>query len=422
MKFDLKFSIIDMMRDRLHAAPFQPFVVVLHSGERLRVKNPDTLTVTLSGWVIYDDGTKARMLNPALSHQRLCRREGSEVDPVAAAAGEFLVEDVGEVGAVGGDEVAREAAVLPHEGEVQVFGALGVIHGDAHVVVFEDDAVDGCAGGFAEFAGDGGAVGGGEGDVAGRGDGAAFPPEERGEPAEEEQGGGAGAGGVAERDAAQGADACGAVGRVVHLRDGLAEVGGADPVQVAEHGAAGGEGAAVHGERGAHGGELCARVFPRAAVEDEAVHPAPDFGVHLLGAFAAPPEGEGQVVVELREDEVRQKFAHFSLHGEGDLLAAHVLRAGLREVAVRIHPRLHGGLGGVGINADEERVEGVVAHEAFEQFGAVLHRGLAFADDGEIDERCARARLVGLPELLQLAGDGGEFDGGAEGGVSAQHS
>jgi len=66
MKFALKSGIIDMMRDRLHAAPFQPFVVVLHSGERLRVKNPDVLTVTLSGWVIYDDGAKARMLNPAL--------------------------------------------------------------------------------------------------------------------------------------------------------------------------------------------------------------------------------------------------------------------------------------------------------------------------------------------------------------------
>ena len=66
MKFDLKFSIIDMMRDCLHAAPFQPFIVVLHSGERLRIKNPDVLSVTLSGWVIYDDGRKARMLNPAL--------------------------------------------------------------------------------------------------------------------------------------------------------------------------------------------------------------------------------------------------------------------------------------------------------------------------------------------------------------------
>jgi hypothetical protein len=52
MKFDLKSGIVDRMRDRLHAAPFQPFVAVLNSGERLRVKNPDTLTVTLSGWVI----------------------------------------------------------------------------------------------------------------------------------------------------------------------------------------------------------------------------------------------------------------------------------------------------------------------------------------------------------------------------------
>ena len=73
MKFDLKSGIGDRMRDRLHAgcarlkaAPFQPFVVVLHSGERLRVKNPDALTVTLSGWGIHDDGAKARMLNPAL--------------------------------------------------------------------------------------------------------------------------------------------------------------------------------------------------------------------------------------------------------------------------------------------------------------------------------------------------------------------
>jgi len=66
MKFGLKFSIVGTMRDRIHAAPFQPFVVVLHSGERLRVKNPDVLTVTLSGWVIYDDGAKARMLNPTL--------------------------------------------------------------------------------------------------------------------------------------------------------------------------------------------------------------------------------------------------------------------------------------------------------------------------------------------------------------------
>ncbi len=45
---------------------FRPFVVVLHLGERLRVKNPDVMEVTLSGWVIYRDGAKAKMLNPAL--------------------------------------------------------------------------------------------------------------------------------------------------------------------------------------------------------------------------------------------------------------------------------------------------------------------------------------------------------------------
>ena len=66
MKFDLKSGIGGMMRDRLHTARFQPFAVVLHSGERLRVKNPDTPTVTLSGSVIHDDGAKVRMLNPAL--------------------------------------------------------------------------------------------------------------------------------------------------------------------------------------------------------------------------------------------------------------------------------------------------------------------------------------------------------------------
>ncbi|MCX6980504.1 MAG: hypothetical protein NTV08_07095 [Verrucomicrobia bacterium] len=43
MKFDLKSSIINMMRDPLHAVQFQPFMVV---------------------WVIYDDSAKVKMLNP----------------------------------------------------------------------------------------------------------------------------------------------------------------------------------------------------------------------------------------------------------------------------------------------------------------------------------------------------------------------
>jgi hypothetical protein len=66
MKFDLKFSIVEALRDRLHGAPFRPFVVVLHDGQKLKVNNPDVLTVTLGHWVIYDDGRRTRIINPAL--------------------------------------------------------------------------------------------------------------------------------------------------------------------------------------------------------------------------------------------------------------------------------------------------------------------------------------------------------------------
>ena len=69
-------SIIEMMRDWLHAAPFLPFVDVLHSGERLRVKNPGMLKVSLSGWLIYDDGTKAWMLIQRLSPRSRPIRQG----------------------------------------------------------------------------------------------------------------------------------------------------------------------------------------------------------------------------------------------------------------------------------------------------------------------------------------------------------
>ena len=48
------------------------------------------------------------------SQQRFGGGEGSEADAVAAAAGEFLAEDVGEVGGVGGS---------------------GTMHGDAEFVV-----------------------------------------------------------------------------------------------------------------------------------------------------------------------------------------------------------------------------------------------------------------------------------------------
>lgn len=66
MKLGLKFDIVEALREALHADLFSLFRLRLHSGEVLRIANPDVLTVTLSGRVIYDAGQGVRMLNPAL--------------------------------------------------------------------------------------------------------------------------------------------------------------------------------------------------------------------------------------------------------------------------------------------------------------------------------------------------------------------
>jgi hypothetical protein len=66
MKFALKFPFVDEVRDALHKAPFEPFALRLHSGEILKITNPDFLSVTMSGRVIWDDGKGYRNLNPTL--------------------------------------------------------------------------------------------------------------------------------------------------------------------------------------------------------------------------------------------------------------------------------------------------------------------------------------------------------------------
>ncbi len=66
MKFALKFPFVDEVREALHKAPFEPFALRLHSGEILKITNPDFLSVTMSGRVIWDDGKGYRNLNPAL--------------------------------------------------------------------------------------------------------------------------------------------------------------------------------------------------------------------------------------------------------------------------------------------------------------------------------------------------------------------
>lgn len=62
----MKLPFVDQIREMLHAAPFVPFIVRLHSGRALKVSNPDFLSVTFSGRVIWDDGQGYRHLNPVL--------------------------------------------------------------------------------------------------------------------------------------------------------------------------------------------------------------------------------------------------------------------------------------------------------------------------------------------------------------------
>ncbi len=66
MKFDLKFDTVEVLRETVHAAPFLPFYIRLHSGEKLRMQHPDFLTVTRSNRIIFDAGKGMRILNPAL--------------------------------------------------------------------------------------------------------------------------------------------------------------------------------------------------------------------------------------------------------------------------------------------------------------------------------------------------------------------
>ena len=66
MKFNLRLDIIEAAREALHRTPFEPFAIRLHSGEILKVANPDFFTVTFSRRLIYDAGKGLRMLNPTL--------------------------------------------------------------------------------------------------------------------------------------------------------------------------------------------------------------------------------------------------------------------------------------------------------------------------------------------------------------------
>ena len=56
-----------LLKDLLHASPFQPFSLVLVNGTVHHIGNPDVLNVTMQGQVIYQDAEgPTHFINPIL--------------------------------------------------------------------------------------------------------------------------------------------------------------------------------------------------------------------------------------------------------------------------------------------------------------------------------------------------------------------
>lgn len=56
-----------LIKELLHASPFVPFALVMATGEKYHIRNPDVLNITVQGQVIFEDETgPIRFLNPIL--------------------------------------------------------------------------------------------------------------------------------------------------------------------------------------------------------------------------------------------------------------------------------------------------------------------------------------------------------------------
>lgn len=82
-------------------------------------------------------GLDGCLVGYGISEQRLGCRECSQIDAVPAAAGEFLVEDVGEIVGIGREQMACSAAIAPVHGEGEVGGLRRMLGEDVEGVRFE---------------------------------------------------------------------------------------------------------------------------------------------------------------------------------------------------------------------------------------------------------------------------------------------
>jgi hypothetical protein len=139
------------------------------------------------------------------------------------------------------------------------------------------------------------------------------------------------------------------------------------------------------GEGGSEGGEFGGGVLPEGAVDDEGVDVGIEAFVEVAGEGALPEDDEGEVGVEMGEDDVLHGLWGGLFEDEGDLLGADDLLA-LVGAAEGVDEGAGVWGGGIGEVEDEEGAAGVLGGDGFEQLHVSGEVGGTLGVDGEVDE------------------------------------
>ena len=204
-------------------------------------------------------------------------------------------------------------------------------------------------------------------------------------------------------DSAQ-AGKCGSV--VKHSRKGETPRVKACPVEVAEDPASSIRRGKVTDDR-----ELMRRIFPCAAVKNEAIDPTPEFLIERFGEFRFPPKAKREIGIEVRENNIGKRMGAVPIKSECDLFGANLALAFAREMAVGADPSLGFGYWGEGIRYDQNRAAGVFAGDGRYDLGVGRERVGIFGVNDEIDQRGAGLGVITrLPETTQFFFDFSDFD------------
>lgn len=192
---------------------------------------------------------------------------------------------------------------------------------------------------------------------------------------------------------------------VEHTGKGEAPSVKACPVEVAKHPAGGIRGGKVANDR-----KLVRGIFPRAAVKNEAIDPAPKFLIQWFGEFRFPPEAKREIGVEVREDNVGERMGAVAIESEGDLFGANLSLSFAREMAVGADPGFGFGNRRVGVGHDQNRTAGMLAGDGRDDFGVGGEGFRVFRVNDEIDQRGAGLGIIaGFPEMPEFLFDFSDF-------------